>query len=75
MYNQKHISKDRLRYVYKALFLCYVCCQPCELRISKSLMPVVSSDSLSVNLRSLKALKLYNYFKGLSSVICVDIFN
>lgn len=56
---RKQISKDRLCYVYKALFLCYVCCQPCVLRVSKSLIPVVSRDFLSLNLKGLKALKLF----------------
>lgn len=32
--------------------------QACELRVSKSLIPVVSPDSLSLNLKGLKALKL-----------------
>lgn len=61
---------------HKALFLGYVCCQRCELRVSKSLMQVVSPYPLSLNHKGLKGSEaLYNYLKGLFRVICVDIFN
>lgn len=36
---------------------CYIYCQPSELRVSKSLIPMVSLDFLSLNLKGLNALK------------------
>lgn len=49
---------SRLSFAYKALLLCYICCQRCELRVSKSLIPVVSLDFLSLKVKGLNALEL-----------------
>ena len=62
--------------VCEDLFLSYVCRELCELRVSKSLIPVVTLGFLSLNLKGLNALKLFcKNFKGLSNFICIDILN